>query len=210
MITPFERWFKRPPNIQHLCVFDLPAYAHITKSRLAHAKLSDRSEKLLFVGYAEGMKAYRLIHPLTHVITNSCSVIFDELTTSFQDHGGNRLPRSNHARVDPVIEESDTIESIESGQFDIESQIELSDSEVGAEPVNTVHGHEFSAIDLESVDTTHIRSADSPTHNTPPSPKPPEPPHKDPNALVQTLCLRDMVQANGLKARVTRTGTQDR
>lgn len=91
MLTPFEPWFQKPPIIHRLRVFGSTAYAHINKSKLSHAKLSNRAEKLLFVGYAEGMKAYRLIHLSTHVITTSRSVVFSELVTpGSQDHGGIR------------------------------------------------------------------------------------------------------------------------
>lgn len=70
------------------------------------------------------MKAYRLIHHVTHAITNSQSVIFDEITSSLQDHGGNsqRQPMPHPGdNVDPVIE-SDISKSIEIDQSDTESE----------------------------------------------------------------------------------------
>ena len=41
-------------------------------------KLVDRSKPSVFIGYAEGEKAYRILDPLTQRVKVACDVVFDE------------------------------------------------------------------------------------------------------------------------------------
>lgn len=76
--TPFELLYGRKPSTGHLRIFGAPAYAHIRKEQIAHAKLSDRAQKLIFIGFTDGIKAYKLYNPITHQVIYSRSVLFDE------------------------------------------------------------------------------------------------------------------------------------
>ena len=53
--TPFEAWYGRKPSVSFLWTF---SYVRKTKPNLT--KLEDRSTPMVFLGYAEGTKAYRL------------------------------------------------------------------------------------------------------------------------------------------------------
>ncbi|KAG8388047.1 hypothetical protein BUALT_Bualt02G0084500 [Buddleja alternifolia] len=53
--TPEEVWSGYPPDYSRLKVFGCPVYAHIRQD-----KLKPRSIKCIFLGYPEGVKAYRL------------------------------------------------------------------------------------------------------------------------------------------------------
>lgn len=76
--TPYEVWCGRKPSIQHLRTFGAPAYAHVPREKRAHNKLSDRAIKLVFIGYTEGIKAYKLLDPSTRQVHYARSVIFNE------------------------------------------------------------------------------------------------------------------------------------
>jgi hypothetical protein len=60
--TPYEAWHGRKPAVSHLRVFGCLAFA----KELGHvSKLDDRSTPGVFIGYAEGSKAYRILDPKT-------------------------------------------------------------------------------------------------------------------------------------------------
>jgi transposase InsO family protein len=58
--TPYEAWHGRKPAVNHLCVFGCRAFV----KQLSHVdKLADRSRARVFISYAEGAKAYRILDP---------------------------------------------------------------------------------------------------------------------------------------------------
>jgi hypothetical protein len=59
--TPYEAWQGRKPAVSHLCVFSCRAFM----KQLRHVdKLADRSCSGVFIGYAKGVKAYRILDPV--------------------------------------------------------------------------------------------------------------------------------------------------
>ena len=57
-MTSYEAWHGHKPAVSHLRVFGCLAYA----KELGHiGKLDDRSTPGVFIGYAEGSKAYRIL-----------------------------------------------------------------------------------------------------------------------------------------------------
>ncbi|WVZ13024.1 hypothetical protein V8G54_017554 [Vigna mungo] len=72
--TPMEVWSGRPADYSHLRVFSSLAFAHVRGD-----KLDSRAAKCIFLGYAEGVKGYRLWRldsPSKLIISRD--VIFDE------------------------------------------------------------------------------------------------------------------------------------
>jgi hypothetical protein len=58
----YEAWHGRKPVVSHLCVFGCLTFA----KELNHvSKLDDRSMPGVFISYAEGVKAYRILDPMT-------------------------------------------------------------------------------------------------------------------------------------------------
>ena len=73
--TPYEAWHGRKPMVSHLRVFGCLAFA----KELNHVgKLDDRSTPGVFICYAEGNKAYRILGPTTQHVRISHDVVFDE------------------------------------------------------------------------------------------------------------------------------------
>jgi hypothetical protein len=61
--------------VSHLRVFGWLAFA----KELGHiGKLDDRSTPGVFIGYAEGSKAYRILDPKTHHVRTAREVVFNE------------------------------------------------------------------------------------------------------------------------------------
>jgi hypothetical protein len=73
--TSDEAWLGRKPAVSHLRVFGWLAFGN----ELGHiGKLDDRSTPGVFIGYAEGSKAYRLLDPGTQRVHMTRDVVFDE------------------------------------------------------------------------------------------------------------------------------------
>lgn len=72
--TPFERWHKKKPSLKNIHIFGSKVYAHVPKE--LRKKLDEKAKELIFVGYAENAKGYRLLDTSTDKITLSRDVIF--------------------------------------------------------------------------------------------------------------------------------------
>lgn len=72
--TPFERWYKKKPSLQHMHTFGSKVYAHVPKE--LRRKLDSKARELIFVGYAEDAKGYRLLNPSTDKVIISRDVNF--------------------------------------------------------------------------------------------------------------------------------------
>ena len=64
-------------------MFGCEAYALIPKNR--RSKLDPKSRKLIFIGYGDGVKGYRLWNPTVHKIIINRAVIFNEHSLSNLD-----------------------------------------------------------------------------------------------------------------------------
>ncbi|GKA14698.1 zinc finger, CCHC-type containing protein [Tanacetum coccineum] len=82
MITPYELWTKRKPNLYYLRVWGCRAVVRLPDPKLK--TLDERGIKYIFVGYAEHSKAFRfyVIEPNESISINSIieskDAIFDE------------------------------------------------------------------------------------------------------------------------------------
>jgi hypothetical protein len=71
----YEACHGRKPAVSHLRVFGCLAFG----KELGHiGKLDDRSTPGVFIGYAEGSKAYRILDPGTQRVRTTRDVVFDE------------------------------------------------------------------------------------------------------------------------------------
>jgi hypothetical protein len=73
--TLYEAWHGRKPAVSHLRVFGCLAFS---KEPGHIGKLDDRSTPGVFIGYAEGLKAYRILDPGTQHVRTTHDVVFDE------------------------------------------------------------------------------------------------------------------------------------
>jgi hypothetical protein len=62
--TPYEAWHGRKPVVSHLRVFGCLAFS---KELGPIGKLNDRNTPGVFIDYAEGSKAYRILDPGTRM-----------------------------------------------------------------------------------------------------------------------------------------------
>nr|ABA99612.1 retrotransposon protein, putative, unclassified [Oryza sativa Japonica Group] len=77
--TPFEAWYGKKPVIGHMRVFGCICYAQVPAQK--RVKFDNKSDRCIFVGYADGIKGYRLYNLEKKKIIISRDVIFDESAT---------------------------------------------------------------------------------------------------------------------------------
>ena len=75
-MTAYEAWHGRKPNVKHMRIFGCVAYVKLVGPGLT--KLSDRSAKMIFIGYESGTKGYRFFNPATGKLVVGRDAIFDE------------------------------------------------------------------------------------------------------------------------------------
>ena len=74
--TPFEAWYGRKPSVSFLRTFS--CIGHVRKTTPNLTKLEGRSTPMVFLGYAEGTKAYWLYDPRGDKVLVSRDIVFDE------------------------------------------------------------------------------------------------------------------------------------
>lgn len=77
--TPFEAWHKKKPLVDHLKIFGSIAYSLISTPN--RDKFDEKSEKLIFIGYSDESKGYRLYNPVTRKLVVARDMFFDETTS---------------------------------------------------------------------------------------------------------------------------------
>lgn len=115
--SPYELWFNKVPNLAHIRIFGSMAYAAIPKEK--RQKLDDKAKCLIFVGYDDGSKAYRLLDTSTNLIQVSRDVRFIE-----QDHKDMAISKNcedgksgfaeEQIEIEDLFPASNTQESVES------------------------------------------------------------------------------------------------
>lgn len=75
-VTPMEKLTGKKPNISHLRIFGCKAMVHMPKEK--RLKWDSKSTEMIFLGYCEHTKGYRLLNPINKKITKSRNVIFLE------------------------------------------------------------------------------------------------------------------------------------
>ena len=74
--TPQEAWSEQKPTISHLKVFGSVAYAHVPNQQ--RTKLKDKRKRYIFIGYDEKTKGYKLLDPISKMVTVSRDVRVNE------------------------------------------------------------------------------------------------------------------------------------
>ena len=75
-MTPYEVWWGYKPNVKHSHIFGCGPYAYIPKDE--RFKMGPILKKSIFLGYAIGVKGYRLFDTETLIVFHRRDVIFNE------------------------------------------------------------------------------------------------------------------------------------
>jgi hypothetical protein len=75
--TPYTLLNGEAPDVSHLKVFGCGAYVHIPKEMHANG-LAPKSELMTYLGYTEGIKAFKFMCLSNNTIYHSTTALFDE------------------------------------------------------------------------------------------------------------------------------------
>ena len=108
--TPQEAWSGRKPGITHLRVFGSIAHVHVPDE--SRAKLDDKSEKFIFIGYDNNSKGYKLYNPNNGKIVINRDVVFDEegewdFGSSVDDFNFFPIEEDDHTQIKQVEEQQE-------------------------------------------------------------------------------------------------------
>ena len=73
-IIPYECLYNRKPDVANLRMFGCVAFVHLPAHQ--RKKLDPKSRKVIFVGYPDGTKGYRLYDPVSCMFLRSPDVVF--------------------------------------------------------------------------------------------------------------------------------------
>lgn len=90
--SPYELWTGKKPNLSHIRIFGSEVMVHVPKER--RQKWDRKSNKMIFVGYCDNTKGYRVMNPKTHQITKSRDVVFFENSHLHKENMISVLPES--------------------------------------------------------------------------------------------------------------------
>lgn len=74
--TPEEIWSGKKPDVSHLKIFGCEVMVHVPKEKTR--KWDSKARKMIFIGYCENTKGYKVIDPKTRSATRSRDVVFLE------------------------------------------------------------------------------------------------------------------------------------
>ena len=95
---PEEVWSGKPIDFSKLRIFGCPGYVHVQSEE--RSKLDAKSRKCIFLGYAQGVKGYRLWDPVAKKKVISNDVVFDEAHMLKKDES--ELPIENQEGKKPI------------------------------------------------------------------------------------------------------------
>ncbi|KAK9873393.1 hypothetical protein WA026_022456 [Henosepilachna vigintioctopunctata] len=117
--TPYEVWHSRKPNVEKLRIFGSKAMVHIPKEK--RRKWDKKATSMIFVGYSENIKGFRLYDPTTRKIVTSRDVTIDErhpeVKVIIQEHS-NELFEHEDSVGDSSSDESNQIDAEINDQSD--------------------------------------------------------------------------------------------
>lgn len=144
--TPYETWYGKKPNIEHLRVFGSSAFVHIPKED--RQKLDAKSERCLFVGYSEGQKAWRFWNPVTRKIKVSRDATIYE-----EEAFGDTSPDPQMVPLAQSVVDGDNIEQRRDAATNEHFNQQPTDSTLG----RCTSSKENHTIPERTVDTSEIR-----------------------------------------------------
>ena len=74
--TPYQQWYGKKPNLQHIRVFGCMVYTHVPEGK--RKKLDDKTQKFRFIGYTGTAHNYRVWDEETRRCYIRHDVIFNE------------------------------------------------------------------------------------------------------------------------------------
>ena len=123
--TPYQRWYGKKPNLQHIRVFGCMVYTHVPEGK--RKKLDNKAQKLRFIGYTDTASNYKVWDEKTRRCYIRHDVIFNE-----SDFGRRKQSISIKPEEEKQAELELEVETPEQSENNEEQQVQ-EESEEGEE-----------------------------------------------------------------------------
>ncbi|SPO25882.1 uncharacterized protein UTRI_03247 [Ustilago trichophora] len=109
--TPYEAFHGRKPNLEGARIFGCRAWIRVPEDR--RQKLDARSAPYIFIGFQEGVKGVKVLHPIKMRSTFSRDVVFDEDTFGIPEVEADAFPDEDdeEAQVNALLNPAPTVPS---------------------------------------------------------------------------------------------------
>ncbi|GKA22722.1 retrovirus-related pol polyprotein from transposon TNT 1-94 [Tanacetum coccineum] len=107
--TPMEMWTEKSVNYSNLHIFG--SHVYVMYNTLETTKLDPKSRKCLFLGYADGVKGYRLWDPTAHKVVLSRDVIFMEDKILENEEGDSTTRETTSIPMEKEFQSNDSFEA---------------------------------------------------------------------------------------------------
>nr|GEY10698.1 retrovirus-related Pol polyprotein from transposon TNT 1-94 [Tanacetum cinerariifolium] len=108
--TPMEMWTGKPVNFSDLHIFGSLVYVMYNSQETT--KLDPKSRKCLFLGYADGVKGYRLWDPTAHKVVVSKDVVFMEDKNQENEEGDGTTRETTSIQIEKQLQSNDSSEVV--------------------------------------------------------------------------------------------------
>ncbi|GJR73351.1 gag-pol polyprotein, partial [Tanacetum coccineum] len=108
--TPMEMWTGKPVNYSDLHIFGSLVY--VMDNTQETTKLDPKSRKCLFLGYADGVKGYRLWDPTAHKVVVSRDVVFMEDKIQEIEEGDSTTRETTTIQMEKEFQSNDSSEAV--------------------------------------------------------------------------------------------------
>ncbi|GJZ97609.1 retrovirus-related pol polyprotein from transposon TNT 1-94 [Tanacetum coccineum] len=108
--TPMEMWTGKPVDYSDLHIFGSPVYVMYNTQETT--KLDPKSRKCLFLGYADGVKGYRLWDPTAHKVVVSRDVVFMEDKVQENEEGDSTTRETATIQMEKEFQSNDSSEAV--------------------------------------------------------------------------------------------------
>ncbi|GJR12854.1 retrovirus-related pol polyprotein from transposon TNT 1-94 [Tanacetum coccineum] len=108
--TPMEMWTGKPVDYSDLHIFGSPVYVMYNTQETT--KLDPKSRKCLFLGYADGVKGYRLWDPTAHKVVVSRDVVFMEDKVQENEESDSTTRETTTIQMEKEFQSNDSSEAV--------------------------------------------------------------------------------------------------
>ncbi|GJY23180.1 retrovirus-related pol polyprotein from transposon TNT 1-94 [Tanacetum coccineum] len=118
--TPMEMWTGKPLNYSYLHIFGSPVYVMYNSQETT--KLDPKSKKCLFLGYADGVKGYRLWDPTAHKVVVSRDVVFMEDKIQENEEGDSTTKETTSIQMENEFQSNDSSEAVPQHEVNVTTE----------------------------------------------------------------------------------------
>ncbi|GJV90696.1 gag-pol polyprotein [Tanacetum coccineum] len=108
--TPMEMWTGKPVNYSDLHIFGSLVYVMYNSQETT--KLDPKSRKCLFLGYADGVKGYRLWDPTAHKVVISRNFVFMEDKVQENEKGDSTTKETASIQMEKEFQSNDSSKAV--------------------------------------------------------------------------------------------------